>query len=133
MKLMRKHEHDGALAFTLVEVVVATALMILALAAFVTTFVMSKKSAVISENRMEALHDARNEMEQLLLCKYSDTRLSVGAHSTDMAGVKYGVAIVTNSSYTVKNIVVTSKWVNPGGIITSSFVLTGSISSELHQ
>jgi len=120
-------------AFTLVEVVVATALMILALAAFVGVFVMAKKSAAISENRMEAVHNARYAMEQLLTCRYVDAALTTGAHTTDLAGVRYGVAVVSNSLYTVKNIAVTSTWVNPTANITSIFVLTGSMSSELHQ
>lgn len=133
---MSSHKQYGKkseCAFTLVEVVIATALMILALTAFVDAFVMAKKSAVISENRMEAVHNARAQMEQLLAYHYIDSALSVGAHTTDMASIRYGVALDANSLYTVKNIVVTSKWVNPGANITSVYVLTGSMSSELHQ
>ena len=136
MNAMSKHKQGGkmrAQAFTLVEVVIATALMILALAAFVGTFVMAKKSAVISENRMEAVHDARNQMEQLLACPYLDSRLNIGAHATEVASVQYGVSFITNSQYTVKNISMTSRWVNPANTITSIVVLTGSMSSELHQ
>ena len=136
MNPMSKHKQAGKVsicAFTLVEVVIATALMILALAAFVGTFVVAKKSAVISENRMEAIHDARNQMEQLLACPYLDSRLSIGAHTTEVAGVRYGVVFITNSQYTVKNISMTSTWVNPANTITSIVVLTGSMSSELHQ
>ncbi len=117
----------------MVEVLVATALMILTLGAFIGAFVMAKKSAVISENRMEAVHDTRNQMEKLLACPYSDSRLSVGAHTTEVASVRYGVELVTNSLYAVKNMAVTSKWVNQAANITSVFVLTGSMSSELHQ
>lgn len=126
----------GERAFTLVEVVVAAALMVLALAAFIGTFVMAEKSAVISDNRMQGVHNARNVMEQLLACPYStniNSRLSVGSHTSTVAGVCYGVSVLTNNLYTVKNIAVTSKWVNAGGGITSVFVLTGSMSSELHQ
>ena len=119
--------------FTLVEVVIAMALLILTLAAFIGAFVMAKRSAIISENRMEAIHDARNEMEQLLTCRYTDPQLNAGPHTTELATVRYGVAVVTNSQYTVKNISVTSKWVNPAGNITSILVLSGSMSSELHQ
>lgn len=120
-------------AFTLVEVVISTALLILALASFVGAFVAAKRSAVLSENRMEGVHNARQQMEQLLTYRYSDPLLNVGAHTTGVAGVQYGVALVTSSQYTVKNIVVTSTWINPLGNITSVVVLAGSISSELHQ
>ena len=136
MNPMNKHAQSGKMsrgAFTLVEVVVATALMILTLAAFIGAFVMAKKSAVMSENRMEAVHGARKQLEQLLACTYLDSRLSVGAHTTEVAGVRYGVFVVTNSQYTVKNIAMTSTWVNPASTVTSIFVLTGSMSSELHQ
>ena len=136
MDTMSRHAQRGCrsvCAFTLVEVVIATALLILTLGAFVGAFVMAKKSAVISENRMEAVHNARDKMERLLACRYMDSALSAGAHTTDLAGVRYGVALVTNSMYAVKNIAVTSTWVNPAAKITSVFVLTGSMSSELHQ
>ena len=136
MNPMSKHEQSGKMrtrAFTLVEVIVATALLIMTLAVFVGTFVMAKKSAVISENRMEAVHVARKQMEQLLACTYLDSCLGAGAHTTDVAGVRYGVAIITNSQYTVKNISMTSTWVNPANTLTSMVVLTGSMSSELHQ
>lgn len=119
--------------FTLIEVVIATALLVLSLASFIGAFVMASRSAVISENRMEGIHNARQQMEQLLTYRYADPMLSVGAHTTDMAGVRYAVAIITTSQYTVKNVVVTSKWVNPAANITSAVVLSGSISSELHQ
>lgn len=130
---MSKHEQGGKMsrgAFTLVEVVIATALMILTLAAFVGAFVMAKKSAVISENRMEAVHNARNVMEQLLARTYTN----VGASpNISISNVTYSVAEVVYPQYKVKNIAVTSKWVNAASSITSVFVLTGSMSSELHQ
>lgn len=120
----------SARAFTLVEVVVATTLMILTLAAFISAFVMAKKSAVISENRMEAVHNARNVMEQLLTRTYTN----VGASpKISVSNVTYSVVEVVYPEYKIKNILVTSKWVNPAGSITSFFVLTGSMSSELHQ
>ncbi|MFH1476953.1 MAG: type II secretion system protein [Verrucomicrobiota bacterium] len=134
---MNKHDQIGKVsicAFTLVEVVIAMALMILALSAFIGAFVMAKKSALMAENRAKAVHDARSQMERLLACRYIDAPLSLGGHpTTDLAGVSYGVAIISNSLYTVKNITVTSKWVNAAGSITSVYVLTGSMSSELHQ
>lgn len=136
MQNMSKHAQGakiGIFAFTLVEVVIATALMILTLAAFVGAFVMAKKSATISANRIIAVHNARNEMEHILAGRYLDSALNAGAHTTDLVGISYGVALVTNSLYVVKNINVTSKWVNPSANITSVFILTGSMSSELHQ
>ena len=126
-------------AFTLVEVVVAAALMILALAMFMGTFVSSKRSAVIADNRMDAVQNARTVMETALSYKYDDPGLSNGLHWTTNAttpGVTscYYVATVTQApgNFTVKNIYLTNTWVNPGNIITSTISLAGSISYELH-
>jgi len=133
MNPMSKHKQCKEMsvgAFTLVEVVVAMALMILTLAAFIGAFVMAKKSAVKSENRMEAVHNARNVMEQLLTRTYTNVGMSPIIR---VSNVTYSVVEVVYPQYKIKNIMVTSKWVNPAGGITSIFVLTGSISSELHQ
>ncbi len=62
MKPMSKNERSGKMskaAFTLVEVVIATALLIMVLALFLGTFVSAKRSAVISDNRMAAIENAR--------------------------------------------------------------------------
>ena len=120
-------------AFTLVEVVVATALLIMTLALFLETFVSAKRSAVISNNRMAAIQNTRAVLESLLPYTYGATQLNNGWHSTSVSGVSYVVATVTqNPSIVVKNIYVTNRWINPGSGITSTVSLAGSVSLELH-
>ena len=81
---------------------------------------------------MEGVHLAREQMERLMACRYADPVLAAGAHTTDVPGVAYGVAVVAHAQYTVKNIAVTGRWVNPGQRMTSTVVLAGSSSAELH-
>ena len=126
----------GVRAFTLVEVVVAAALMVLTLAAFAGAFVMAKKSAVISENRMEAVHNARMAMETFLSYPYASTQLNVGARTSVISGVTNYcyIAIVTqNPGIVVKNIYVTNRWVNPATRMTSTVSLAVSMSEEFHK
>ena len=126
-------------AFTLVEVMVATALLILTLALFLNSFVAAKRSAVISDQRMVAIQNARSNMEMLVSSAYLSASLSNGGHSvmgtvsSVPTNISYSVATVTQSpSIVVKNVCLTNRWVNPGGGITSTVRLAGSVSLELH-
>lgn len=117
--------------FTLVEAVVAAALLILALSAFVVSFVQSKRSAAIADNNLEAIHIARQQMETLCSSNYSG--LIIGPHSFTN-GIYTGTYTVTSNTVArVKDIALTVKWVNAAGKITSTVSLAGSLSSELHQ
>lgn len=141
MNSMNKHEHSGKMgtpAFTLVEVVIATALLIMALALFLGTFVSAKRSAVIADNRLKAVHNARTVMETALSYLYLDTNLNNGLHwmtNVTLPGVtsRYDVATVTQGVIVVKNIYVTNSWTNPGTRTTSTVSLAGSIGFELHH
>lgn len=142
MNTMNKYEQGGKMsrgAFTLIEVVIATALLIMALALFVGTFVSAKRSAVISDNRMDAIENARSNMEILMSSAYLSTSLSNGVHPSTVPmtnvpiSISYSVATVTQTpGIVVKNIYLTNRWINPGSGSTSTVTLVGSISSELH-
>ena len=123
----------------MVEVVVATALLIMALALFLGTFVSAKRSAVIADYRMKAIENARSNMEVLVSSAYFSKALSNGVYpftgtvSTVPTNISYSVATVTQTpSIVVKNIYLTNRWINPGSGITSIVTLVGSVSSELH-
>ena len=134
---MNKHEHGGKMsrrAFTLVEVAIATVLLGMTLALFLGAFVQSKRSAVMANNCMAAIENARTVLESLLPYTYGATQLNNGWHSTSVSGVTYSVATIqVTPNITVKSIYVTNRWINPGSGITSTVTLVGSISSELHQ
>ena len=126
-------------AFTLVEVMVATALLILTLALFLNSFVAAKRSVVISDQRMVAIQNARSNMEMLVSSAYLSASLSNGGHSVTgtvsivPTNISYSVTTVTQTpSIVVKNVYLTNRWVNPGSGITSTVSLAGSVSLELH-
>ena len=115
--------------FTLVEAVVAVAIMALSMGAFIASFTRAKYAAVTADNHMLALREARTRMESLQALTYG--QLVVGTHS--FSNGSYTVLPSALYSNSVKDISVTVKWVNPGSSATSSLSLYGSMSSELHQ
>jgi len=126
---MKTDNKNITMGFTLVEVVVAMALLILSLAAFAVSFVQSRRSVAISDNRLDAIHTARDKMETLGSYLYTASELNAGTHN--FSNGYYTIS--NNTSARVKDIVVTINWINPLGKITSTVSLAGSVSSELHQ
>ncbi len=124
---------DRQAGLTLVEVVIAMALLILSLAAFTVSFIQSRRSAVIADNRLDAIHTARDKMETLGSYLYTAPELSVvpNPHTFYFSNGYYTVS--NNTSARVKDILVTINWVNPLGKVTSTVSLAGSVSSELHK
>jgi len=122
--------HDGGqVGLTLVEVVVASALLILSLTMFLVSFVQSGRSAAISDNRLNAIHTAREKMETLGSYSYTAAELSAGMHNFSNG---YYTAS-NNAAANVKDIVVVTWWIHPLNGITSTVSLAGSISAELHK
>lgn len=119
--------------FTLVEVVVAAALLILSLAAFTVSFVQSRRSVALADNRLDAIHTAREKMETLSSYPYTASELSVTPNPCTFYFSNGFYTVSNNTAARVKDIVVTINWVNPLGKVTSTVSLAGSVSSELHQ
>lgn len=123
--------------FTLVEVVVALALLVLALTASLLSFVQARRSAMIANNRMTAIHNARQVMETLLSDTYPSASLSNGYHPTNtcrLTNVRYTVVTVTQTpSIIVKNVYLTNYWTNAASRAISTVSLAGSIGEEMHQ
>ncbi len=115
--------------FTLVEVVIALAIMALVMGAFIGTFTRAKYAATTANKSMTALREARARMENLLTLTYGQLTYGINTFSNGF----YTVSPNASYSNAVKDIVMTVRWVNPGSRITSSLSLYGSISSELHQ
>lgn len=114
---------------TLIEMMVATAVLAISFSALVGAFISARYSIALAENRMGAVGEARGRMEELLTLSYN--QLSLGTHA-----FSNGVYTVTaNDEFpdSVKDIAVTINWLNPGRTTTSSISLHGSISCELHR
>lgn len=116
--------------FTLVEVVIASAIMVLALTGFLASFLMARRSILLCENRMNTVHEIRERMETLLTLPYTATELSYGVHS--LSNGFYSVS--TNAQYpsSVKDISMTLRWVNPACTMTSTVSVSSSLCTELH-
>ncbi len=115
--------------FTLVEVVIAAAIMALAMTAFIGAFMQATRSAVLADNRLNALQSARSVMEDLMSRTYGTVPLGTTAFSNG----SYVVSLNPAFSNSVKDIEVIIRWLNPGTVTTSSLSLNGSIAYELHQ
>ncbi len=135
--------------FTLVEVVIASALLAITLGGLLTAIMTARRSALVAGSRLAAMQVARRQMEQLLTYPFfAATQLTFGTHSIAPAtqliygansvstGVFYGAYVVTNdrqfSAALVKNINLTVYWTNAGTRWSSSVNLNGSLSSTLH-
>jgi prepilin-type N-terminal cleavage/methylation domain-containing protein len=115
--------------FTLVEVVIAAAIMALTMMAFIGAFMQAKYSATMSDNRLNALQNARSVMEDLVSRTYGQIPLG----TTVFSNGSYVVSQNPAYSNSIKDIAVTIRWVNPGTVTTSSLSLHGSVAYELHQ
>ncbi len=135
--------------FTLVEVVIASALLAITIGALLTAVMTARRSALVSGTRLAAMQVAREQMETLLNYPFSAaTQLSWGVHAippvtqliygshASATGVFYGNYVVSSnaqfSPVLVKNISLTIFWTNAGTRFSSSVNLQGSISRPLH-
>jgi prepilin-type N-terminal cleavage/methylation domain-containing protein len=122
---------------TLVEMLIASALMALALAALMATLVMSKQHATVSNNRLEALHIARGHMERLAGLSYGNAALALGSYGlpnqTNDRCVYYSSYSVNTTGYaSAKDLEVQVAWRDPMKTNLMTVSLKGSVSMGLH-
>ena len=130
-----KTRDSTSLGFTLVEVVIAAALLTLSLTALIVTLVQSRRSAALASNRLEAIHIARQEMEALCSSNYFAIVSRGGYTYTGSFNTIYTGSNTVNNNPTnsVKDIVVTISWVNPLGKAISTVSIAGSACPQLRQ
>lgn len=122
---------------TLVEVMIAAALMTMALAGLLATLMISKQHATATDHRLTALQFARGHMEQLMDYNYNNAALSLGTHSlpnrTNNNCVFYSLYQASTSSYPrTKDLEVKVSWRNPVKTNMSSIILRSTMSYGLH-
>ena len=124
-------------AFTLVEVVIAAALLALAFSMLIGSFIAGRRSTTLANNRVEALNEARSQVEKLLSLSYADPDLTPGITHTfpQLSNKLTGSYTVTeNPNFTdTKDIAVTVTWMRPGSSVTSSVQLNATTSKAIHQ
>ncbi len=116
--------------FTLIEVVVASAIMMLVFAAMLGIVSYARRTASLTENRLACLHIARQTMEHLIAQSYTATDNAVG--TTQLPNSRGSYTITQDSDGKTKNITVVINWVEPTGG-QQSVSLTTSLSKSLHK
>ena len=135
--------------FTLVEVVIAAALLAITIGGLLAAITTARRSALLSGTRLAAMQIARQQMETLLSYSFASApQLTLGTHTiSPVTQLVYGsrsistglfngsYVISTNKQFSevlVKNIDLTIFWTNPTLSRSSSVNLQGSISRPLH-
>ncbi len=109
-------------AFTLVEVLVSLALIVVTISIFLNSFVKARESALLADDRMKAVHFARMNMETLLTNIYSSSMLSLtnGRNWVTNYSVSGGAtsryycsySVVTGQYRNTRKILLTNSWYN---------------------
>ncbi len=114
---------------TLIEVMVATVLLVMGLATFLVAFSSMQRVSVTADNRMVAMHRAREILESVMAEEYKSDALNIGMHT--LSNATYTITFA--SGYvTTKNISVSVPWINPTGNTSHNIILNGSMALCLH-
>ncbi len=116
--------------FTLVEVCVAALVMVISFAVILGVMSSVRRSTVLVENRLSAMHIARQELEKLHRLGY----FNLAAGRTQLADDRgyYDIAEVADGDGSYKNITVVIRWEDPQGDIHQVSLAT-SLSRSLHK
>ncbi|MDO9542205.1 MAG: hypothetical protein Q7J98_07780 [Kiritimatiellia bacterium] len=104
-------QRQAAAAFTLTEVVVAAALMLLSLGLLLSIFVSSRRSVAITQNYLTALKIANSEAERLQTNSYASIGPTNTALTNTLIECQMSRSVVTTNSY--KDITITVEWTAP--------------------
>jgi Tfp pilus assembly protein PilV len=124
------HRRDG---MTLIEVMMASVVLFMALVALITGFTAARRSAFMAANGMTAVHTARLALETLNNYSYDDANLSYGRHSIAGLGISNLYWVTTNTVYpSTKDVQVTVYWAIPGRTNMTSLSYYSSLTKCLH-
>jgi prepilin-type N-terminal cleavage/methylation domain-containing protein len=113
---------------TLIEVMVAMAILASALSGFLAVFMMNQRTVTAANNQQKAMQQGRAVMEGLFGKTYYHGDLSVGTHAAG-SGCSYAVT----ESNLVKAIAVTVVWTNATQGQASRFVLWSAMAHAVHR
>lgn len=127
----RRRQHG----FTLVEVVVASGILVLAGLSVLTSFSYARRTASRTENRLACMHIARQAMETLRTESYTASALSLGTKKT-IPGLPrsrgYYNVVAGSDGLKTKDVTVIIEWIEPTGL-EGSVSLTTTLSLGLHK
>lgn len=115
--------------YSLLEVMLASAILLLTTGALGSAYVVCMRSATFAEKHADAMHRTRMRLETLRSYHYMDPRLSVGTHQ--IPGGSYTVA--SGLIPRTKNITVAMLWHDASSSTTARVELATSIGWGLHQ
>lgn len=127
------------MAFSLVEVLVALALIVVTLSLFLNSFGKARESALLADDRMKAVHFARKNLETLITNTYASSSLSITncRNWTTNMSVSAGVTSLYFCSYSVRTgqfarsrtILLTNFWYDPVSGKTNFSALSTAVCS----
>ena len=114
---------------TLVETLLATSILGFVCLAFLSAFITSRHTAAMASSQMAGTQLARQEMERLLVNKFTYPAMSLGTHT-----ISSGFYTVTQdpADPAIKEISLTVRWTEPHSTLTSTVTLVTCISTNLH-
>ena len=137
--MQARRTRDPSRGFTVVEFVIAAAILLITIGLFGFTYLIAKKSSALADERIKALHYARINMETLLTNRYSSASLSVTNRANwmtnyDVLGASTTRFVcsysVTTSAYTTARIIlVTNTWYSTRSRSTNSITMATAVSS----
>jgi len=118
---------------TLVEMMIASGLLIMGLAGFMTAFNVARRSAAMAQYEMEAVHTVRQAMETLSACVYADPKLTVGTHTLTGLSMSNSYTVVQSAAApSTKDVQASVYWTVPGKAKVFSLTMSSSFTACLH-
>lgn len=118
--------------FTLAEMLVASAVLVITLGATLTTMMMYRRAADLSGRHMRAVHETRRVLERLYTLDFYHVRLQPGTHDIPSEWNTPGSYHITLVDPRTKDIEVTVTWSAPWRNRIHEVVLVTSMSESLH-
>ena len=135
----RRGAGSATAAFTLTEVLVALALLVVTISLFLSSFNNARQSALLVDDRMKAVNFARMNLETLLTNSYSSLNISITNRpnwTTNIslsAGItsRYycGYAVVTGQFPRSRTILLTNSWYDLVSRKTNAVTLSTAVCS----
>ena len=118
-------------AFTIIETMIATVVFGIGVGACILSFSLAMRIVDTAGKQMDALHDARNQIEMLRTNHFTDAVFNAGTYAISNANYT-GNYVVSNVDSWTKNITVNIAYINrvKGGNSTNTLIT--SITTSLH-
>jgi len=125
-------DRRGTAAFTLAEMLIASAVLLMTLGATLTAMMMYRRAADLSGRHMRAVHESRRVLEQVTAHDFYHARLQPGRHLIPSDWGAQGAYEVILRDPRTKDIEVTVTWSAPWRDRVHEVQIATSMSESLH-